>query len=107
VADGLGKQAEQLVREMATEAAQQAVAETQDPNVVREPDTGQPNPYATRLRSRLTADQDYFVLQSYFGHEQACTLVCNRHGHEARAGRCMRCGTGVSGAEVRERRKRS
>ena len=107
MAGPLDKGAERLVRDMATEAAQQAVVEMQDPNVVREPDTGQPNPYATRLRSRLTADQDYFVLQSYFGHEQACTLVCNRHGHEARAGRCMRCGAGVSGAEVREHRKRS
>ena len=94
----------ETVKQMVEEAVGEAVSTRTGPDVVREP-SGEPNPTATMIKRRQQADNDYIVLQSYFSHEEACLLVCNRHGHDARAGRCMRCGSAVSAAEVRGRRR--
>ena len=103
--EGIGKLTADTVREMVDSAVEEVSARTQ-PDQVRDPITGEVNVYATRLRERLAADMEYMALQRYLGHEQTCQLVCTEHGHEARAGRCMRCGQAVSGAEVRAQRTR-
>lgn len=62
--------------------------------------------YARRAHNRLLADAFYLFRQRTVGHAQAAQMTCAKYGHDARAGRCDRCGLGVTGAEARRGRRR-
>lgn len=92
---------------MAQEAVAEATQAMQGGTVVREPDTGQPNPYATKVRERHLADGFYLAVQATCGHAEAVAQTCGLFGHDARAGRCLRCGIGITGAEARRAREQA
>lgn len=71
---------------------------------IKEPN-GTPNPYAARVHARVMADAFYLGRQREFGHEQAAEETCKLFEHDARGGRCERCGRGVSAGEARERKQ--
>lgn len=49
-------------------------------------------PYAHRAYLRFRALAHYFFWFSRIGHAGAAVKTCERFGHEARGGRCERCG---------------
>lgn len=59
---------------------------------VLDPVEQMPNEYAKRVKARLAADVAYLTLQAERGHGEAAPAVCERYGHDARSGLCMRCG---------------
>lgn len=62
----------------------------------KDPKTGQRNIYAERVLARLGADIDYLRTLAVTDGETAAYMTCEKHGHEARAGMCSRCGGRVA-----------
>lgn len=103
----LGDELKGRVQELAQEAVAEATAAVQGAHVVREPGTNNVNMYATRVRERHLADGFYLALQATCGHGEAVAQTCALFGHDARAGRCLRCGVGISGGEARASREKA
>jgi hypothetical protein len=58
-------------------------------------ETGQLNEYARRAHLRVLADVLYLSRWRDMGAAAAGEFVCARYGHDARGGRCERCGQHV------------